>query len=608
MNRKGLLISILALLCMCANLATGGLVGYWPFDEGSGTAVQDSSGNDFSGELIGDPQWVTGKIGTGALSFDGSDGLVEVPEAPALDMTDRLTIATWVNVTDFTTYYFLVCKSPSGTAGDNYPGNYEFRVQSNTGLLEFGHQTSQGQDYVFYASTVALTAGKWYHAAVTFEKGEAVQFYIDGVPAGTVAQSANFGILNDEPIRIGGRKDNYSYFNGQIDDVRVYNLVLTDEQIQGLCTGVEPTFTNASRPDPANGTIGVGMPLFQWSKGETALFHNVYVGTVPDLTDADLKAERQPMTMYYLMEGLTPGATYYWRVDEIASDGVTIHTGDVWSFIAQDTKAYHPTPADMANTAPLDPTLTWMPGIGAGQHHVYFGDNAEAVAQTAADTDKGLLTEATFEPGTLEPLATYFWRVDESVLGDEIIAGPVWSFTTALPVDDFESYTDDEGQRIYETWVDGWTNATGSQVGNLDAPFAEQTIIHGGLQSMPMDYNNVNTPFYSEAEQQFTPTQDWTAGGTDTLLLCIRGQVSNDSAPLYVRIEDSAGNTASVVHSDPAIVTAMEWTQWELPLSDFAGVNMTRVKTLILGVGDRADPKAGGTGRIYIDGICLTKP
>jgi len=53
-----------------------------------------------------------------------------------------------------------------------------------------------------------------------------------------------------------------------------------------------------------------------------------------------------------------------------------------------------------------------------------------------------------------------------------------------------ESYTDDEGNRIYETWIDGWTNNTGSTVGNIQAPFAERAIVHGGKQSMPMDFNN----------------------------------------------------------------------------------------------------------------------
>ena len=66
-------------------------------------------------------------------------------------------------------------------------------------------------------------------------------------------------------------------------------------------------------------------------------------------------------------------------------------------------------------------------------------------------------------------------------------------------------------------------------------PFAEQKIVHGGKQSMPLDYNNVKSPFYSEAEREFAPAQDWTADGVDTLVLYVRGQRINKAAPLYRR-------------------------------------------------------------------------
>jgi hypothetical protein len=240
------------------------------------------------------------------------------------------------------------------------------------------------------------------------------------------------------------------------------------------------------------------------------------------------------------------------------------------------------------------------------KHHVYFGANLEAVTQGAAEADKGELAETAFAPGALEPLATYYWRVDE-VLSTGAKTGVVWSFTTTLAVDDFESYTDDEGSRIYETWIDGWTNGTGSIVGYAQAPFAEQKIVHWGKQSMPLDFNNVKSPFYSEAERQFAPTQDWTAGGVGTLLLYIRGRSSNGSTPVYVRVEDAAQKTATVVHPDPAFAATTKWTAWRIPLTDFTGVDLAKVKKLCLGLGDKADPTAGRAGRIYIDEIQLMK-
>jgi hypothetical protein len=369
----------------------------------------------------------------------------------------------------------------------------------------------------------------------------------------------------------------------------------------------------ASQPDPADGTVTVTISLFRWTPGENAVLHSLYVGTDANLTDDDLQADRQALPWYYLPTGLTPGARYYWRVDEIEKDGVTVHTGDVWTFVAQDVKAYYPQPAHRANDVSPAPTLTWMPGLGALGHRLYFSDNLEAVSQAAAEADKGTfaLGEATFAPGPLETLSVYYWRVDESLGGDSVTVGPVWSFATCQPVDDFESYNDeaDQGTRIYETWTDGYADgSSGSIVGNVDPPFAEQTIVHGGLQSMPLDYNNISPPFYSEAWREFAPAADWTVGDVNALVLYVRGKASNGVVPLYITLEDSSQHAGTVVYPDTALVTATAWTAWKVPLSDFAGVNLTRVRKMYIGLGDKASPVSGGSGRLYLDDIGLTRP
>ncbi|RPI07264.1 MAG: hypothetical protein EHM63_08065, partial [Actinobacteria bacterium] len=94
-------------------------------------------------------------------------------------------------------------------------------------------------------------------------------------------------------------------------------------------------------------------PLLRWTKGDTAALHNVYLGATPILTEADRVAYRHGMEMYFHVAGFQPGTVYYWRVDEIANDGVTIYTGDVWSFMTQALAAYHPSPADGVGDAGL---------------------------------------------------------------------------------------------------------------------------------------------------------------------------------------------------------------------------------------------------------------
>ena len=88
-------------------------------------------------------------------------------------------------------------------------------------------------------------------------------------------------------------------------------------------------------------------------------------------------------------------------------------------------------------------------------------------------------------------------------------------------MDDFEAYTDDEGSRIYQTWIDGWTNDNGGTVGHLDPPFAEQKILHGGKHIV--EYNNVDQPYYSEAERAWDTPQNWTIAGAGELTLWFQG-------------------------------------------------------------------------------------
>jgi hypothetical protein len=366
----------------------------------------------------------------------------------------------------------------------------------------------------------------------------------------------------------------------------------------------------ATEPQPADGTRDVLAPVLRWTPGATATAHDVYLGATAELTPADYRGQLPAaVPMYFHAPGWTPGATYYWRVDEIGADGKTTYPGDLWSFTAQALIAYLPEPADGAPDASTSPTLLWQPGQVATKHHLFFGDNLEAVTQGAPGVDRGTFAATTFAPGPLESLTTYYWRVDEIVPDGSVRTGQVWSFMTCLPVDDFESYTNDEGSRIYEAWIDGWTNNTGSTVGYPKAPFAEQTIVHSGRQSLPMDYNNVKAPWYSEAEREWKTAQDWTLKDANTLVLYVRGAAANTPAPLYVAVEDKAGRIGIVSHSDPAIVTTKQWTQWKIPLADLtsAGVNATAVKKMYIGIGDRSKPTAGGAGRIYLDDIRVIK-
>ena len=461
-------------------------------------------------------------------------------------------------------------------------------------------------------------------------------------------------------------------------------------------------------------------------------------------------------------------------------------------FFSVPTQARQPDPAAGATGVSVTAVLSWRAGREAASHQLYLGTDQQAVTDGTAPVQSP--DGSSFDPGSLEFGRTYYWKVAEvnDAATPKVWAGDLWSFTTQeyATIDDIESYNDDDN-RIYDAWLDGLVNSNGSQVGYFEAPFAERTIIHGGRQSMPFEYNNVSSPFYSEAEREFSPVQNWIGNGADSLNLWVRGlpaayvenagvvtmsgaghdiwdnaddfrfacksltgngsvvvkvesltntnawakagvmirqsldadskfayavvsyssgvsfgwrqlaagtcgsvsqagvaapqwvkltrtgdaftaqysadgktwldiknadgtvttttvtmtgavyvglcvtshdaaattvavmsgaatagnatgswqvaaigddpQTANGAADLYVTVQDSAGKTATA--TNPTAVTSAAWTQWKIPLNSFTGVNMSKVKKLFIGVGNRANPTKGGAGMLYIDDL-----
>ncbi|MCP4607946.1 MAG: hypothetical protein GY845_04450, partial [Planctomycetes bacterium] len=220
----------------------------------------------------------------------------------------------------------------------------------------------------------------------------------------------------------------------------------------------------------------------------------------------------------------------------------------------------------------------------------------------------GNLGSESYDPGQLEWDTTYYWRIDEvnNANADSPWTGPLWSFSTAnfLIIDDMESYNDiDEGQpgsnRIYLAWIDGFDNpaTNGAVVGNLNAPFAEQTIVHSGLQSMPMAYDNAVGK--SEATLTLTSNRDWTVNGVTTLTIWFRGASGNAAESLYVALN---GGTP-VTNDDPDAAMTTSWTEWNIDLQAFS-TNLANVNSITLGLSS----VSGGTGTMYFDDIGVHPP
>jgi hypothetical protein len=360
----------------------------------------------------------------------------------------------------------------------------------------------------------------------------------------------------------------------------------------------------AYSPDPADSAESVGLDVeLSWTAGFGAKLHTVYFGdNFDDLSNA--AGGQTQGTTTFEPGPLEVAKTYYWRVDEF--DSVETHKGDVWSFIIQGAVG-SPSPANGAVDVTQTPVLTWVPGIFTDTHQIYFGNDVASIELKGS----GNPGSESYDPGQLEWDTTYYWRVDEAnnANADSPWKGPLWSFTTAnfLTVDDFESYNDLDpadpaSDRIFNAWLDGLDNPeNGSVAGYEIPPFAEQRIVHTGSQSMPFAFDN--SVGYSEATFVLTDTRDWTVNGVNRLTIWFKGNPANAAEPMYVALND----TAVVTNDNPDSAQRVSWTRWNIDLQAF-GINLANVNSITLGLGNRTNPTAGGSGMIYFDDIRLYAP
>jgi hypothetical protein len=266
--------------------------------------------------------------------------------------------------------------------------------------------------------------------------------------------------------------------------------------------------------------------------------------------------------------------------------------------------AREPQPADGALLAGAEVQLSWRAGREAVSHQVNLGTDAGALELLATTT------EPSYAAKGLNYGTTYYWSVTEVNEAEAVssYAGDIWSFSTPEfgIVDDFDQY-DDNCKRIFFAWEDGLGhnggteidncdvpasngNGGGSIVGNAQAPFAEQTIVQSGSQSLPLEYDNAFGP--SETTLSID-AQDWTASGVQTLSLYFYGQADN-SGQLYVKIN----NSKLSYDGGAADITRAQWQPWNIDLTALNGLQ--NVQSLTIGID-------GGTaaGLLYIDSIRL---
>jgi hypothetical protein len=262
-------------------------------------------------------------------------------------------------------------------------------------------------------------------------------------------------------------------------------------------------------------------------------------------------------------------------------------------FLQIPTFAREPQPASGAADLAPEALLSWRSGREAASHEVYVAIDEQAVIDGTASM--ATVSEPSYD-ATLDLNQTYYWKVVEVNEVEDPAAweGDVWTFSVAesIIVDDFESYSDDDNL-IYDAWLDGWVNGTGSTVGHLSSPFAETTLAHSGAQSMPLSYDNSGGVTVSEAEHTLDASQNWTQHGIKSLSLSFFGAPDNTAGQLYVKVN---GTKVSYPGSAQDLKIAA-WIPWVIDLS---GLNVQNVTTVAIGI-----EGAGAAGMLLIDDIRL---
>jgi len=326
---------------------------------------------------------------------------------------------------------------------------------------------------------------------------------------------------------------------------------------------------NAYNPKPSEGEIFLDTwANLSWSAGATASSHDVYFSSnFADVNDGTAEAFQGNQSPAFLVvglpgfaypDGLVPGTTYYWRVDEIDADGTKIQKGLIWYFTIPPKIAYEPYPIDGEPFIDLNPSLSWTGGFNTKLHYVYFGDNFDDVNSGVVGIPQGINS---YTPGTLEANKVYYWRVDEF---DSITTykGDVWSFRTAkegggMRADYFRGMN---FENPVLTRTDPQINFNWGDPGSPDASLGD---------------DNFSVRWAGEVEAPFTETYTFYTNSDDGVRLWVDGQQLVDdwtdqgTSENYGTIDLVAGNVYTLVmeynDSSGGAVAELRWSSPSIP-------------------------------------------
>ncbi|HET9119245.1 MAG TPA: PQQ-dependent sugar dehydrogenase, partial [Solirubrobacterales bacterium] len=293
-----------------------GLVGAWAFGEGNGTTTADSSGNGNVGTLTSATWTTLGRYGN-AVSFNGANSVVRVPDSASLDLTSGMTLSAWIQPTASQSGWKTILQHESDA--------YFLNASNTDGPLRPSGGGTFGGSTQYLSGPTASPVNAWTDVAFTYD-GLTARLYINGNLVSSRAMSGAIQTTNS-PLWIGGNSPYGEYFQGLIDEARVYNRALTQAEVQSdMNAPILPTAPDATPPSAPTGLAGTAVGGNRVDLNWTASTDNVGV--------AGYRVERcqgagctnftevgTPSATSFSDTGLAPSTTYRYQVRAVDAAG-----------------------------------------------------------------------------------------------------------------------------------------------------------------------------------------------------------------------------------------------------------------------------------------------
>jgi len=225
----GVFVTFLISIFFVSNLLAGSLVAYWSFDEGSGDTLKDNSGTGNDGKIFGKPKWVASNYGK-AMEFDGTVYII-VPNNDSYNFKkgDSFTIALWIN---------YVAKGDWAGPMQKFDGGYPFKVEiDTTNVLYFAVYDGVN----FPRTDIGNVNGEWHQCCfVRDAKNKKLISYLDGKLKQESADTTTGEIANATNLYIGSRTPGTITYKGLLDEIAIYNRILTNDEISQAGNGKLP--------------------------------------------------------------------------------------------------------------------------------------------------------------------------------------------------------------------------------------------------------------------------------------------------------------------------------------------------------------------------------